>query len=360
MTLSRRGRVITAWITAAVLIIGGVAAVLLVGGRAGVGPLADIIGANRDEEPRPPRTAPPPPPVCPLTGEDPEGEVPSRPALAIKVENSPAARPQTGLFWADIVYEEPVEGGITRFIAVYQCQDASRVEPVRSARLTDPDILVQFGRPLFAFSGGGAGLAPAVKKAGLIDVNYLHPAAIDAYERDPAKSPPHDLYTSTRALYRAVKGKTRDLGAPDPVFLYTTESIRGKKVDQIHLPFSTTSDVYWKWDRGADAFNRYHGADPHVASDGTHLSAKNVVVQVVELVLTNIVDANGVRSPKVISVGEGKAYVLRNGRLTVGRWERPSLDDLTKFYDRNGNEIRLVPGNTWVELVPKDITVTYS
>ncbi|HWD72135.1 MAG TPA: DUF3048 domain-containing protein, partial [Actinomycetota bacterium] len=94
------------------------------------------------------------PPVCPLTGQPaPGGTVPNRPALAIKVENSPESRPPTGLDAADIVYEEAVEGGITRFLVVYQCQDAARVEPVRSARLEDIDILSQFGKPLFGDAG---------------------------------------------------------------------------------------------------------------------------------------------------------------------------------------------------------------
>src|SRR2546429_351030 len=95
------------------------------------------------------------PAACPLTGQPaPGGAVPNRPALAIKVENSPESRPPTGLDAADIVYEEAVEGGITRFVVVYQCQDGARVEPVRSARLEDIDILSQFGKPLDGDAGG--------------------------------------------------------------------------------------------------------------------------------------------------------------------------------------------------------------
>lgn len=361
MSLSRRGRVVAAWITAAVLVIGGVAAVLFVGGRAGVGPLADIIGPGRDEDPRQSRTIPAPPSTCPLTGVDPDGEVPARPAMAIKVENLPSARPQTGLSWADIVYEQPVEGGITRFIAVYQCQDAQRVQPVRSARLTDVDILVQFGSPLFAYSGAAGKVDQALEKSGFIDVNAeLEPRA---YARDPARSAPHDLYTDTRDLYREARGKIRrqGLGAPSPVFSYTSSEVRGKKVSELHVPFSSwASDVYWRWNADRESFLRWHGTEPHVSSDGTQYSAKNVIVQVVETVLTDVADANGVPSPKVISVGEGKAYVLRNGRITVGRWERPTLEDLTTFYDRKGNGVRLVRGNTWVELAPTDVSVTYS
>jgi hypothetical protein len=97
---------------------------------------------------------------------------------------------------------------------------------------------------------------------------------------------------------------------------------------------------------------------PHVSSDGTQFSAKNVVVQVVKTRLTEIVDANGVRSPEVISVGSGKAYVFRNGKVIKGTWERDSAADLTKFIDATGQEISLTPGNTWVELLPQGIPVT--
>src|SRR5439155_19401498 len=93
-----------------------------------------------------------PPPTCPLTDKQVK-QVPDRPALAIKVENLPEARPQAGLNKADIVYEEPVEGGITRFIVLYQCQDSSRVGPVRSARMADSLVLPQFGNPIFGYAG---------------------------------------------------------------------------------------------------------------------------------------------------------------------------------------------------------------
>jgi hypothetical protein len=117
--------------------------------------------------------------------------------------------------------------------------------------------------------------------------------------------------------------------------------------------------VYWRWNTGKRAFLRWHGSEPHVSSDGTQYSATNVIVQVVKTVLTDNADANGVRSPKVISVGEGKAYVLRKGRIVVGTWSRPGLDDVTRFFDKKGNEIALTPGNTWVELAPQEIPVTY-
>src|SRR5437870_4539462 len=176
MALSRRGRVLSALIVAVVLVGGGVVG-LVAFGSSNKPPLAN--GSNGSPSNSP--TTPARPPICPLSGLRASPAVPSRPALAVKVENLPIARPQTGLSWADIVYEEPVEAGITRFIAIYQCNDASRIEPVRSGRLTDPDILVQFGHPVFAYAGGVPQVIRAVRSAGIIDINFTTARAPRAY-----------------------------------------------------------------------------------------------------------------------------------------------------------------------------------
>jgi len=298
--------------------------------------------------------AEPPPPSCPLTGQPaPHGEVPARPALAIKVENLPDARPQAGLDRADVVYEEPVEGGITRFIVVYQCHDAARVGPVRSGRTTDPKVLVQFGRPVMGYAGGQAPVVRAIDRAGLIDENYN--IAISAYTRDETRPAPHNLYTSTRSLWKAAKATE---GAPHPVFSYDPE-VAGpsRKARTVHLPFSSYSDVYWTWSRREGAWLRSHGTVPHVLEDGTQVRAANVVVMQVQVRTGPIVDAAGNHSPEVELTGSGKAYVFRDGRMIVGRWERARLKDVTTFVTKAGTEIALAPGVTWVELLPSTIGV---
>lgn len=145
MTLTRRGR--TALVVLGILVVVGVVVGVAIAtrpqGTSIVEAVTDIVE---------------PDPICPLTGLDATGDgVPARPVLAVKIENSPLARPQAALNDADIVYEEPVEGGITRFIALFQCADVDRLGPVRSARTTDPDVLVQYGIPVFAYSGRAAG-----------------------------------------------------------------------------------------------------------------------------------------------------------------------------------------------------------
>ncbi len=159
------------------------------------------------------------PALCPLDGlPAPGGRVPSRPALAIKIDNLSAARPQTGVSRADIVYEEPVEGGITRFIAIFQCRDAPRVEPVRSGRLIDPQILSQYGpHVLLGYAGAIAPAVAAIEASPLIDVG-VDRAPPSAYWRDPARPAPHNLVTTTAGLFAAGAAEHAPATPPPPPF----------------------------------------------------------------------------------------------------------------------------------------------
>ncbi|HEX5951317.1 MAG TPA: DUF3048 domain-containing protein [Actinomycetota bacterium] len=293
--------------------------------------------------------APPPPPACPLTGEPAAGGVvPDRPALAIKVENYPDARPQAGLQAADVVFEEPVEGGITRFIVVYHCDDASRVGPVRSARTADPDVLAQLGVPILAYSGGAPNVVRAVEEANLLDLDETSGGA--AFTRDPSRPSPHNLYVGTKALYR-VASSTEP--APEPLFAYDEELTgKSRKVSSVHLPFSSTyADVWWTWDRRSETWMRSHGDESHMAEEGEQISADNLVVQVVDVDF----GTRGGITPRPDLVGSGKAYVFRDGRMIPGRWERDGMRDVTRFVARDGTDIGLAPGRTWVELLPSSV-----
>jgi hypothetical protein len=294
------------------------------------------------------------PATCPLTGEVvANGRVPDRPALAVKVENAPEARPQASLNDADVVVEEPVEGGYTRFIAIFQCGNSDRVGPIRSVRTTDPDYLRQLGRTVFSYSGGAPTVTRELSGSDLVDVNYG--VATDAYTHDPARSAPHDLYSTTKALRKAA-GKRK--GAPDALFSYSeTWEGKARRARSIHLPYSSVSDVLWTWRPAKHAWFRSHGDVPHMLEGGEQVSASNVVIQVVKVTDSQIVDAAGNPSPDVQLTGSGRAYVLRDGRAVVGRWERSGLADVTTFVAKGGDEISLAPGRTWIQLLPTWVPV---
>lgn len=348
MALTRRGTIAVGAATSALLVVGTVAYFALFPQKAPAFVRTTLETVGLADEP------PPPPPICPLTGEEAAGgKLPHRPALAIKIENHPDARPQAALNQADVVYEEPVEGGYTRFIAVFHCEGSDRVGPVRSGRMTDPDVLRQFGPAVFGYAGGVGAVKREVPRAGLVDVNYLN--ASDAYVRDDTRASPHDLYTTTAALWKAAAS---DEGAPTTVFTYA-ETYEGKarRASGVHLPFSAVADVVWTWSKREGAWLRSHGDVDHVLEDGSRVSARTVVIQLVDVTASQILDAAGNPSPDVELTGAGRAYVLRDGKAIVGRWERASLEDLTRFVAKDGTEIALAPGRTWVELLPSTVVV---
>jgi hypothetical protein len=294
------------------------------------------------------------PTPCPLTGKLRTGGkgVLSRPMIAVKVENTDAAYPLAGLERADVIYEEPVEGSITRFAAFFQCKDAGRVGPVRSARTTDPKLLVQSSdAPLLAYSGANPKVENALDKAGV--VSYTETSANAAYVRDGSRSAPHNLFVSVKKLYGIARKSGVEFSLPDPIFRFDDE-VPGpsRRRTSASVAFSPSNVVGWAWSTGS--WVRQLAGEPMLSESGAPIAVDNVVIQEVVVTDSNIVDVAGFPSPEVKLVGKGRAWILRDGRLIVGRWRRPSLGDVTVFETKGGDEIALAPGTTIVQLVPKD------
>ncbi|HEV3474921.1 MAG TPA: DUF3048 domain-containing protein [Actinomycetota bacterium] len=291
------------------------------------------------------------PATCPLTGvEAPDESVLERRVLSVKIENSPEARPQIGLAEADVIYEQEAEGGITRFNVLYHCNDAERIGPIRSARPVDPAILSQYGDPLFVHAGSVDAVIKDVDAAGIEAINCNF--EVDTCPRDPNFEAPHDIFTSSDALRDAGK----ETGAPpEPVFTFEDEVPQaGRRGRELNLYFSGVANVFWRYRANQGGYLRFHDETPHDLEDGEQVTAANVVVMLVERLETRINDSAGNPVPSFEVVGAGDALVFRDGRLFQGRWERDSEEDVTRLVDRQGNEIPLKPGTTWVELFPTD------
>jgi hypothetical protein len=293
------------------------------------------------------------PTPCPLTGELRSGGkgALARPSLAVKVENTDEAYPLAGLERADVIYEEPVEGNITRFAVFFQCRDARRVGPVRSARTTDPKILVQYSdAPLLAFSGANAKVEAALDDAGVVSLTET--SANEAYVRDGSRVVPHNLFVSVKKLYAIARRSGADFSAPDPVFRFDEEvPAPSKPRTSASVAFGPSNIVGWAWLDGA--WVRQLDGEPMRSENGAPIAIDNVVIQQVVVTDSDIVDVAGFPSPEVKVVGKGRAWILRDGRLIVGRWRRPTLGDVTVFETKGGDEIALAPGTTFVELLPK-------
>jgi len=351
LALTRRGKAMVTGGTVAGFLVVGLGAMTLTGNAPAV--VRDITNAAGITEA---------PATCPLTGEElPEGQqAPDRPVLAVKVENTPDAQPLNGLDKADVVYEEVVEGGITRFISVFHCESTTRVGPVRSARTTDPKILLQFSEhPILAFSGGAKKVVNGALDAGLILMTEGDPAS--PFSRDEVREAPHNLFTNTAKLWAV--GRKRAEGEPSPraVFTYAEEvPTPNKKGAGVTVVFSSLATAEWRWEGGR--YVRYLDGQPMELENGNPITADNIVIQRVATTESDITDVAGYPSPEVAVTGQGKAWVLRNGRLIQGTWERASEGDLTTFTTKSGDPITLTPGNTFVELAPTgmfDADVTF-
>ena len=297
-------------------------------------------------------------PNCPLTGTPaPHGAVPARSALAVKVDNYPTARPQTGLTAADIVFEEPVEGGITRYVAVYQCHGTSMVGPVRSARNIDIGILGEFGHPLLVHVGGIQPVIDNIVSSPIEDFE-LGDYTTSIVQHPPGRVAPYDTYTSTTGVWQM---RTTATQPPQPVFSYSPAAPAGTPVASVSIPFSTYSPVVWRYDAKTRKFLRFYSTSPDMLSNGVQNSASNVVVQFVNVFYGPWVENSqgGLEvQANLATNASGKAIVFRNGVEVTGHWSRASLAQPTSFTTTSGQPISMRPGTTWVELVPTTVSVT--
>jgi Protein of unknown function (DUF3048) N-terminal domain/Protein of unknown function (DUF3048) C-terminal domain len=291
-------------------------------------------------------------PVAPLTGlPDPGGAALTRPALTVKIENTPEALPQWGINEADDVYEEIVNGGITRLAAVFNSQAPTKIGPVRSVRPTDTQVVWPLGG-IFAYSGGAAYAVSSIETAPvkLIDED----AAGTAMFRDPNLEAPHNLFAVGASLF-AFKGTPTP---PPALYNYraTGAKIVGAPVKRFIVPFPSIYPVTWTWDSATSSWDRTLFGKPDVTGTGQRESPQNVIVMYI-----NYVNGIGTENSYGDLQGSGTATVFSGGREIVGRWSRgASMADVIQFQTSSGATIRLTPGQTWVELlndgVPLSIT----
>lgn len=296
------------------------------------------------------------PPVAPLTGlPDESGEARTRPALSVKVDNVPPARPQIGLDVADVVFEEVVEGGVTRFIAVFHSKAPETVGPIRSVRPMDPNILSALGG-LVAYSGGIPEFVALMRRAPVQDLGY--DVASGAYRKEKSRRRPHDLFASPAALW--AQAKEPFTAPPKPLFEFRAGDEPFGEADAVSLviPFSQRFSATYTWDAATLGWRRAQGGAPHLVASGEHVAPLNLVVQFVTTRRLGKVDRSGTAVTESIVIGEGDAWVLSGARLAKGRWSKPDPASATRYTDASGRPLRLAPGRTWVHYVPAGAPVS--
>lgn len=282
-----------------------------------------------------------------------DAEAKGRRVIAVKIDNHPHARPQTGVQEADAVYELLVEGGLTRFIALFHAADSEPVGPVRSGRPTDGTLIRPMDSP-FQVSG-----AQAWVQRVLSDVNVIYDNGTTTY-RDDRRERPNNLYSTTDSIrqYADERGWSDD--PPAPLFGFTEPgAIEGEAATLITLNWSDHPLVRWRWT--GEKYLRFNASEPHlwVTADGAigQVSADTIVIMMARR-YTASPNGQGTPVPALETVGSGEAMIIHDGEYVTGTWTRES--DLEPFLllDEGGDEIQVPAGKLWMAIFPDNRPVT--
>ena len=271
------------------------------------------------------------------------------PVLVVKIDDTSFARPQVGIEEADLVYIEQVEGGLTRLAAVFSRQIPNLIGPVRSARITDVDLLSQYGFIAFAYSGAQSKLRPVLAAANWKDVG-AEKLGSQFFFNDPLRNPPYAMMMRARDVMSSLQSQSvpiaisRNMGwsfgsAPDS----------GTSISQVRMRWPAASyEATWSQDDKRWLLSA--NGQPDFAASGARLGATTLVIQNVLITPSEYHDKVGGVTPLSHVIGSGTGYILRDGKYFPARWVRESADSGTRWSDSQGNEIRFAPGQIWVAL----------
>lgn len=281
-----------------------------------------------------------------LVGED-------GPVLAIKIDDTSFAHPQVGLKSADVVYIEQVEGGLTRLAAIFSSQMPALVGPVRSARISDIELLAQYGKIGFSYSGAQRKMLPVIAAANLFDMgaNKYGPRF---YLNEPTRNAPYAMMVKvpellTEASTRGISLETsKNMG-----WSFGKPSDARTRIKSAHIEWPASSyDAIW-----SDIEERWllnYNGKVDVDDKGYVLGPKNFVIQIVSITDSIYKDKVGGVTPFSATVGDGKCYLLRNGGYVPCLWSRASEQSGTTFTDLTGKELHLEAGQIWFALTSQE------
>lgn len=277
--------------------------------------------------------------------------------VGVMIENMIDSRPLAGLAEAILVIEAPVEGGITRFLALYPPGAAvSRIGPVRSARPYYLDWAQEYD-VLYAHVGGSPEALDKIRQIKLRDLNQFSWGKY--FWRDTARSAPHNVYTSSELLAKASDAAFADyrMREPAPRKFKDDPPEEDRPADSVDLVINYSTPSYrvtWKYDRRTNDYARWQGDDEQRDESGTPVRAKNIVVQYSQI---RILDEIGRR--RIETLGEGPALLALDGKTFAAVWKKPTVAERTRYFDESGAEVALNAGVTWVEIVPAGASIAH-
>ena len=273
--------------------------------------------------------------------------------LAVKIDDTNMAHPQIGLEVADVVYIEQVEGGLTRLAAIFSTVIPSRIGPVRSARISDIDILSQYGRVAFAYSGAQRKLLPVIQSANLEDLGAQHESS-KIYTTDPTRVQPYAMVLRADLLMQKISEEKLSVDTAKNVgFVFGDLPEGGSPIQKVVMnwPAATYSA---QWSTEESRWLLSHNNKLNLADSGVVLGPTTLVIQIVEISPSEYGDKFGGVTPLSKTVGSGRAYILRDGQMFATTWNRAFPDSGTTFNLPDGSAMNFAPGQVWVALTDRE------
>jgi Protein of unknown function (DUF3048) N-terminal domain/Protein of unknown function (DUF3048) C-terminal domain len=274
------------------------------------------------------------------------------PILAVKIDDTAQAHPQAGLEDADIVYIEQVEGGLTRLAAIFSSVIPPVVGPVRSARISDLEILEQFGRVAFAYSGAQSKLLPVIAASNVINLGAQRQSP-KIYSTDPMRRSPTSMMLQAQDLMANVAAAELPVAISKPIgWSFGEKPEIGRAISSVKVSWPANSyDATW-----SSTENRWLLSQRGVlnlSASGIHLGPTTFLIQLVAITESIYKDKVGGVTPYSQTVGAGRGYVMRDGFAIAANWNRPSGDQGTTWTTVAGDEIKFSPGQIWIALTDK-------
>ena len=296
--------------------------------------------------------------TAPLTGVQYEETTPAalqlkKPSVACKIDNgSEAPRPQAGLNSTDIVFDEMVEGGLTRLVAIWHSTQPDAIGPVRSIRPMDPDILSPFGG-IVCFSGGQAVFVNMINQAPVFVASETTEQGKGTFSRSSERIAPHNVIVNVQKL----AADHPELTPPVEQFKFakdvqnSTAGLNGVAATKFEVKFPQASALWAASSDGSRWLRTQDGKPLTDKLDGEQISAANVVVMQVRIDRSYLDKKYG-HIPKTVMIDSGKAWVFSGGKFIEATWSKASATAPIVLTDAAGAAVLLTPGNTWVELMP--------
>ena len=278
--------------------------------------------------------------------------------LVVKIDDTNAAHPQIGVESADVVYVEQVEGGLTRLAAIYTSNLPPLIGPIRSARISDIELLAQFGRVGFAYSGAQSKMRPVIAAANLENLSAeRNPPSI--YGKDPNRPGPVDMILKPDLLLERANAnpKTRIETATASVFPFG-DAPKGETNTAIAKIKWPSAKYELRWDSTNEKWLIYFNEKPNIAANGEQLYADTAIIQIVSITPSIYGDKFGEITPFSKTTGSGKAVMLRDGLSYQISWQRNLETDLTTWKSEDGGVANFKPGRTWIFLTDKAPVLT--